>query len=85
MNCYRKMVQKMVMLTNHVIDWAAFTMRGARGNLEIFAKSSCQISVKTRKKSYRLKAGRAPGIVPYCKSAPGYCITFTKKLHESLR
>ena len=26
----------------------------------------------------------APGIVPYVKSVPGYCITFIKRLDEGL-
>ena len=42
-NCYQKMVLWIVTLTNHVIDEAGFTLRGAPDTLEIFAKSSCQI------------------------------------------
>ena len=42
-NCYLKMMHLIVTHTNHVIDWPGFTLRGALGTLEIFAKSSCQI------------------------------------------
>ena len=36
---------------------AGFTLREAPGTLGIFATSFCQIQVKTKKKSYNLRAG----------------------------
>ena len=74
----------MVTLTSHVIDRGGFTLRGAPGTLEVFAKSSCLIQVKTTKTVLPSESG-APGTVPYGKSAPDYCITFIKRLHEGLR
>ena len=72
----------MITLTNYVIDRAGFTLSGAPGTLEIFAKSSCQILVKT-KKVLPSESG-APATVPYSKSASGYCITVIKKLDEGM-
>ena len=40
-NCYSKMVQYMVTLSNRIIDRGGFTMSGALSTLEIFAESSC--------------------------------------------
>ena len=40
-DCYLKMVQSMVTLTNHVIVRAEFTLRGSLETLEIFATSFC--------------------------------------------
>ena len=77
------MVQSIVTLTNHVIDRAGFTLRGAFGTLEIFAKASCKY-VKTKKKVMPCESG-APRAVPFGKFAPGYCITSIKRLDESLR
>ena len=74
----------MVALTNHVIDWAVFTLREASGTLEIFAKSSCQIQVKAKKKVLPSERG-ALGTVSYGKFGPGYCVTFIKRLNEGLR
>ena len=69
----------MVTVTNHAIDRARFTLRGAPGTLEIFVKSSCQIQVKTKKRVLPSESG-APDTVPYVKSALGYCITFIKNV-----
>ena len=59
---------------------AGYTLRVAPGTLEIFATSSCQIQVKTKKVSpSKLVALRT---VPYGKFGTGYCITFIKRLNE---
>ena len=68
----------MITLTYHVIERAGFTLRGVPGTLKIFAKFSCQVEVKA-KKVLPFKSG-APGTAPYGKSAPGFCITFIKRL-----
>ena len=73
----------MVTLTSHVVDRAGFTLRRASDTLEIFAKSACQIQVKTKKKVLASEHG-VPGTVSYGKSAHGYSITFVKRLDEGL-
>ena len=73
------MVQCIVTLTNHDIDRAGFKLHGAPGTLKIFAKSSCQIQVNTKKKVLLFENG-AIGTMPSDRSTPGYCITFIKRL-----
>ena len=57
------------------------------GNLEIFATCLELPNVgNDQKKSHHLSAELLAGTLQYdCKSDPGYCITFIKKLDEGLR
>ena len=71
--------------TNQVIVRAEFTLRVHKhfGNF-------CNIFLpnigEDQKKSHHLSAGLLAGTMPYYgKSGPGYCITFIKRLDESLR
>ena len=72
----------MVTLTNHVIPGPDLHCE-APGTMRIFATSSSQISIKTKKRPAIL-AWR-PGTVSYGKSGPGYCSTIIKTLDEGLR
>ena len=47
----------MVTPPNHFIARAGFTLGGAPGILKIFAKSSCRIYVKAKKKCYHQSMG----------------------------
>ena len=76
----------MVTLTNHVIDRAGFTWRGAPSALGDFRKTFLPNIGKTPhpKKVLPSEHG-APGTVHYDQSDPGYSITFIKRLDEGLR
>ena len=63
--------------------WADLHGAGAPGSLGIFATSSCRIG-EDRKTVLPFER-EVPGTVPYGKSGPDYCITFTKRLDEDLR
>ena len=67
---------------NHVIDRAGLTLRGALSTLEDFAKSFCQIQMKTKKS---LTIWPLASTVPYGKSGPGDYITFIERLDKGLR
>ena len=73
----------MVTLTNHVIDWVGFTLRGAPGTSELF--QNLLAKYKSRPKKVFLSELGASGTVLYRKSLPGYCIAFIKELDDGLR
>ena len=52
-------------------------------HFRIFSIFSCQIQVKTTKKSLPFERG-VPGTMSYVKTVPGYFITFIERLDECL-
>ena len=84
-NCYWKILWWMVTRTNHVIDRTEPYLhcsepRHFRDFREIFLPNVGE----GQKKSYHLSA-RPLALLPYGKSAPGYCIAFMKRLDEGLK
>ena len=74
----------MVAPTNHVFARAGYTLRGAFGTSGIFANIFQPSIEEDQKKSLTNERG-IPGTVAYGKFGPAHCVTFIKRLDESLK